>query len=195
MIFLAPILSKRTKRNVHSRHALVRECAGSGGKIPEPIPGVDPRRVVGKHVKMTTLKSLYEQPWRWKKRKGASKDRFTYLTGTRMIDIHAIVDVIRQDAASFRSAWCEETRRWGPGAIVILPPGKSSDDTEVEFEYWTVEEIRSTLRALQREDEFVYRWIDQCEREGGLPVMVLAPSGEDPATYYLAFHRFDAPPD
>ncbi len=112
-----------------------------------------------------------------------------------MMDIDDIVDYIRHDAALFASAWNQELRYHGRGAIVILSPGTPSGSSDVKVEFWTVDEIRSSLRVLNTEDEFVFRWIHQCEEEGGLPVMVLAPSAGDPGTFDLCFHRFVAPPD
>jgi len=112
-----------------------------------------------------------------------------------MIDVDAIVDIIRQDAALFKSAWSEESTRYGSGAIVILPSRTSADSGEVECEYWTVDEIRSSLRAIQEEDEFVYRWISRCEQDGGLPVVVLSSDDMNPKSYNLTFHRFTAPAD
>lgn len=112
-----------------------------------------------------------------------------------MMDIDSIVEYIRQDTVLFASAWNEELQRHGRGAIVILPPGKESPEEDVKVEFWTVEELRSSLRSLKAEDEFVYRWIRECEEEGGLPVMVLAHHPTAPSSYELVFHRFVAPPD
>ncbi len=112
-----------------------------------------------------------------------------------MMDVDEIVEYIRHDAALFASAWNEELRRHGRGAIVILAPGPAAKSDRVKVEYWTLQEIRTALRELKKEDEFVFRWIHQCEYEGGLPVMVLAPNDKEPGTYELCFHRFLAPPD
>jgi hypothetical protein len=112
-----------------------------------------------------------------------------------MMDVDSIVEYIRHDAALFASAWNEELRRHGMGAIVILPPDPESPGDDVKVEFWTVEELRASLRSLRAEDEFVYRWIRECEEEGGLPVMVLTPSLGTAGGYDLCFHRFIAPPD
>ena len=112
-----------------------------------------------------------------------------------MIDIDAIVDCIKHDAALFASAWNDEHRRHGRGAIVVLSPVAPARGDEVKIEYWTLDEIRASLRCIKAEDEFVYRWILQCEKEGGLPVMILSPDETNPGSYDLRFHRFVVPPD
>lgn len=108
------------------------------------------------------------------------------------MNVDDIVECIRQDTALFASAWNDEFLRFGRGAMVILPPQPSVASSGAQLEFWTVDEIRATLRMLRSEDEFAFRWIHQCEEEGGLPVMVLSPDLSAPGSYELCFHRFMA---
>jgi hypothetical protein len=58
----------------------------------------------------------------------------------------------------------------------------------MDCEFWTLDDIRSRLRALRVEDEFPLRWLLECDQMNGLPVIIISPDRQ-PGYYNLCFHR------
>ncbi len=106
-----------------------------------------------------------------------------------------LLEQIRRESFVFETAWAEEIRQHGRGALVFLPAEHEEGANGLaECEYWTLGEIRSSLRDLGAEDEFTLRWLLDCENNGGLPVIILAPDAQA-GNFNLCFHRLKSVPD
>jgi hypothetical protein len=104
------------------------------------------------------------------------------------MSVRRLVNLIRGELGTFRNAWKAEADEHGQGALVFMPKEISSETDGLECMYWTLDEIRSSLRDLQIEDEFAFRWIRGCEERSDLPVIIVAPDKQR-GRYNLSFHN------
>ena len=110
-----------------------------------------------------------------------------------MIDVNALLDNLRREPEAFAAVWEDEMQEHGRGALAFLPGTVGEERPDgVECEYWTLAEIRARLRDLGQEDEFVLRWLLECDARHGLPVIIVAPD-QQAGFFNLCFHRLQRP--
>jgi hypothetical protein len=83
-----------------------------------------------------------------------------------------ILREVARQYEDYQARWIVEVLEEGPGALVFMEGAAPVSGPEGEGDFWSLASLRRFLREEGQCDEFVCRWLSECESKATIPVVV-----------------------